>query len=107
PACVREASQSDPWYSEVPVSDDKDLDRDKPDTPEAEAEAEADDLDELDELGDGDGFDRAVAEARGGLDPNLGERPYTEEEVGLRGRSGWGRSPIISVAVLVVGLFLL
>lgn len=102
---MREASQSDPWYSEVPVSDDKDLDRDKPDTPEAEAEA--DDLDELDELGDGDGFDRAVAEARGGLDPNLGERPYTEEEVGLRGRSGWGRSPIISVAVLVVGLFLL
>jgi hypothetical protein len=96
------ASKSDPWYSEVPVSDDKDP---------GVAKADTDD-DELDEL-EGDGFDRAVADAKarvgapGGLDPDLGERPYTQEEAGLRGRVGWGRSPIISAAVIIVGLFLL
>lgn len=99
------ASKSDPWYSEVPVSDDKDLD----------SKVDNDD-DELDEL-DGAGFDRAVADARGrvaagaqldnDLDPGLGERPYTQDEAGLRNRVGWGRSPIISVAVIIVGLFLL
>lgn len=100
---MRGASKSDPWYSQVPVSDEKDPDR--------EEAGAADRDDELDDL-DGDGFDRAVAEARGRvrsdeLDPNLGERPYTAEEAGLRGRVGWGRSPIISVAVIIVGLFLL
>jgi hypothetical protein len=102
---VHGASKSDPWYSEVPVSDEKDPDR-------AEAGGHSTDDDELDEL-EGDGFDRAVADARDRvkspdqLDPDLGERPYTQEEVGLRGRVGWGRSPIISVAVIIVGLFLL
>lgn len=72
--------------------------------------------DELDALDD-EGFDRALAEARGQaaglvsgdgeLDPELGERPYTAEEAGLRTKVGWGRSPIISVAVIIVGLFLL
>jgi hypothetical protein len=100
--------KSDPWYSEVPVSDDKD----ESGAPgESGTKVDTDD-DELDEL-DGDGFDRAVADARDrvgtsdGLDPDLGERPYTQEEVGLRSRVGWGRSPIISVAVIIVGLFLL
>lgn len=97
------ASKSDPWYSEVPVSDDKNPDREAADAPED---------DELDEL-EGDGFDRAVAKARDRVqagdsaDPTLGERPYTMEEAGLRTRVGWGRSPIISVAVIIVGLFLL
>jgi hypothetical protein len=127
---VHGASKSDPWYSEVPVSDEKDPDREEADAPDRDpgdasqpgpdqpaghdghdgpglqSHVDTDD-DELDAL-DGDGFDRAVANARGRVaDPNLGERPYTEEEAGLRGRVGWGRSPIISVAVIVVGLFLL
>ena len=68
-------------------------------------------LDDLDDL-EGDGFDRALAEARGldahdDLDPGLGERPYTAEEAGLRTKVGWGRSPIISALVMVVGVFLL
>src|SRR5690606_38044803 len=41
------------------------------------------------------------------LDPNKGERPYTVEEAGMRSKVGWGRSPIVSAAVIVVGLFLL
>jgi hypothetical protein len=119
---VHGASKSDPWYSEVPVSDDKDLDRDHatspgesgtPDPGESDTKVDTDD-DELDSL-EGDGFDRAVADARDRasakradeLDPDLGERPYTQEEAGLRTRVGWGRSPIISVAVIIVGLFLL
>jgi hypothetical protein len=128
---VHGASKSDPWYSEVPVSDEKDPDREadapKPDSailpsaadgtgrppsrPTGPNTIESDD-DDLDDL-DGDGFDRAVADARervrsaGELDPSLGERPYTQEEAGLRGRVGWGRSPIISVAVIIIGLFLL
>lgn len=111
------ASKSDPWYSEVPVSDDKDLDRDDVPGPgesgaKAKVDTDDDELDELDHL-DGDGFDRAVADARGRVgassvpDPDLGERPYTPEEAGLSNRVGWGRSPIISAAVIIVGLFLL
>jgi len=118
-APVRGASESEPWYSEMPVSDEKDPKGDAAE-PEAgqldEREDDPDDLDELDEL-DGVGFDRAVAQARDraagipvepdALDPGLGERPYTAEEAGLRSRTSWGRSPIVSLAVLVVGLFLL
>jgi hypothetical protein len=117
---VRGASQSDPWYSEVPVSDDKDPDREgaeAPDPAEIDGEVDTEDDDELDDLDhpDGGGFDRAVAEAReraagvvpDDLDPELGERPYTAEEAGLRTKVGWGRSPIISAAVIVIGLFLL
>jgi hypothetical protein len=100
---VREASQSDPWYSEVPVSDDKDLDR-PADEPGKIDTAESDD--ELDALDRDGGFDQAVARARDELDPTAGERPFTEEEAGMR-KVGWGRSPIISVAVIIVGLFLL
>jgi hypothetical protein len=111
---VHGASKSDPWYSEVPVSDDKDLDREAATGPgESGAKAKLDtDDDELDEL-DGAGFDRAVADARdrvsasAGRDLDLEERPYTREEAGLSNRVGWGRSPIISAAVIVVGLFLL
>lgn len=114
---VHGASKSDPWYSEVPVSDDKDLESDHATGPgesgaKAKVDTDDDELDGLDEL-DGAGFDRAVADARGrvgapgGLDPDLGERPYTQDEAGLRTRVGWGRSPIISVAVIIVGLFLL
>jgi hypothetical protein len=114
---VHGASKSDPWYSAVPVSDDKDLDRDHVLEPgesgtKAKVDTDDDDLDDLDNL-DGDGFDRAVADAKGrvgapaGPDPDLGERPYTREEAGLSTRVGWGRSPIISAAVIVVGLFLL
>jgi hypothetical protein len=120
---VHGASESDPWYSELPVSDEKDPDREGADAdtredpglaPESESEPESE-LDELDDL-EGDGFDRAVAQARAqaaGLatddegDPELGERLYTQEEVGLRSKFGWGRSPIISAAVVIVGLFLL
>ena len=106
---VHEASKSDPWYSEEPVSDEKDPDPERdPGAASQPGPVDADD-DELDEL-DGEGFDQAVANARErvrGPDPDLGERPYTQEEVGLRGRVGWGRSPIISVAVIIVGLFLL
>jgi hypothetical protein len=98
---VPKASASDPWYSELPVSDETKPDREEPD---------ADDLDDL----EGDGFDRAVAQAResaargaSGPDPTAGERPYTEEEAGLRSKISWSRSPIISAAVLVVGIFLL
>lgn len=109
------AIKSDPWYSAVPVSDDKDLDRDH--VPGSggsgpKVDTDDDDFDDLDNL-DGDGFDRAVADAKGrvgapvGPDPDLGERPYTREEAGLSTRVGWGRSPIISAAVIVVGLFLL
>jgi hypothetical protein len=84
---------------------------------------ELDELDELDQLDDaGGGFDRAVAQARdraAGRDPegdldldpaSAGERPYTAEEAGLRtrlGGSGWGRSPIVSIAVIIIGTFLL
>ncbi|KIG18286.1 hypothetical protein DB30_01395 [Enhygromyxa salina] len=75
---------------------------------------EDDDDDDLEAL-DGDGFDRVVAQARdqvgaqldGELDPNLGERPYTVEEAGMRSKVGWGRSPIVSAVVVVVGMFLL
>lgn len=76
---------------------------------------EADEADELDGL-DEAGFDAIIAQARDRaagvipddeLDPDLGERPYTQEEAGLRSRVGWGRSPIISAAVVVIGLFLL
>jgi hypothetical protein len=50
-------------------------------------------------------FDREVAAARkAAAEP---ERPFTQDEVGLRNRVGWGRSPIIAVAVIVVGFFLL
>lgn len=50
-------------------------------------------------------FDREVAAARkAAAEP---ERPFTQDEVGLRNRIGWGRSPIIAVAVIVVGFFLL
>lgn len=96
----------------MPVSDDKDLDPDhvpNPGDAGAKVDTDDDELDELDHL-EGQGFDRAVADARDrvGLDPDLGERPYTREEAGLSSsRVGWGRSPIISVAVIVVGLFLL
>jgi hypothetical protein len=103
---VQKAGASDPWYSELPVSDEK-----KPEEPDAPAgSAQPDDDDELDEL-EGDGFDRAVAQARasaggsGQLDPSAGERPYTAEEAGLRTKLS--RSPIVAVAVIVVGLFLL
>jgi hypothetical protein len=96
------------------VSDEKHPDREDADAPDVSAGAAqpAEDDDELDDL-DGDGFDRAVAAARErasgtvDLDPTLGERPYTSEEAGLRSKVGWGRSPIVSVAVIVVGLFLL
>ena len=107
------ASESDPWYRQVPVSDEKD-----PEEP-AEAGEVRDEADELEGLEEG-GFDEIVAHAReraagtsigddfdGDFDPTLGERPFTEEEAGLRSRVGWGRSPIISVAVVIVGLFLL
>jgi hypothetical protein len=120
---VHGASKSDPWYSEVPVSDKEDLDNDQDTRPGesggadsgesgAKAKLDADDTDddELDGL-DGQGFDRAVADARGRVgvadDPDLDERPYTRDEAGLSNRVGWGRSPIISVAVIIVGLFLL
>ncbi len=64
-------------------------------------------LDDLDGL-DGDGFERELADARASAAGEGGdETPYTQEEVGLRSKLGWGRSPIISVAVIVVGLFLL
>jgi len=101
---VPTASKSGPWYDEALVSDDKSPDREEPD-------AAPPDDDELDEL-EGEGFDRAVAAARksaegGGPDPELGERPYTAEEAGMRTKVGWGRSPIISVAVMIIGLFLL
>ncbi|PRQ04817.1 hypothetical protein [Enhygromyxa salina] len=86
-------------------------------------DTEDDEDDDLEAL-DGDGFDRVVAQARaqaaepadegeydpeldGELDPNRGERPYTVEEAGIRSKVGWGRSPIVSAAVVVVGLFLL
>ncbi|WP_106395741.1 hypothetical protein [Enhygromyxa salina] len=103
------------------MSDDKDPERGDakaPDQDGAKVDTEnSDDGDtddaELDDL-DGEGFDRAVADARDrvlspgeDLDPDLGERPYTAEEAGLRSKAGWGRSPIISAAVIVVGLFLL
>lgn len=109
---VHDASESDPWYSEVPVSDDKHPDREDADAPPAPTSSAQLDDDDPDDL-DGDGFDRAVAAARerangsGDLDPSVGERPYTSEEAGLRTKVGWGRSPIVSVAVIVVGLFLL
>jgi hypothetical protein len=118
---VHGASKSDPWYSEVPVSDKEDLDSDQDTRPGepggadsgesgAKVETDDDELDELDGL-DGQGFDRAVADARGrvgiGDDPDVDERPYTRDEAGLSNRVGWGRSPIISVAVIIVGLFLL
>jgi hypothetical protein len=89
------------------VSDKQDLDT-----------ADDDDLDAL----EGAGFDQVVAQARdrvdadldgdldqddGDLDPARGDRPYTVEEAGMRGKVGWGRSPIVSAAVVVVGLFLL
>ncbi|MFV8750306.1 hypothetical protein ACNOYE_07125 [Nannocystaceae bacterium ST9] len=48
-------------------------------------------------------FDREVASARAAASPPV----FTQEEAGLRSRLGWGRSPIIAVAVIVVGLFLL
>lgn len=107
-APVQKASESDPWYSEVLVSDEK-----HPDREDANGSAQPDD-DDLDDL-EGDGFDRAVAAARerasgsGDLDPDpsKGERPFTSEEAGLRTKSGWGRSPIVSVAVIIVGVFLL
>ena len=118
---MRGASETDPWYSEVPVSDET-----KAQDPDDHGP------DELDEL-DGDGFDRAVAQAKAaaaglsssggppvsgddldfdrdeldGPDPTLGERPYTAEEAGLRTKISLGRSPIVSIAVIVVGLFLL
>lgn len=120
---MRGATQSDPWYSEVPVSDDKDPDHEEaaapaedpvePVTDSEDSEDEDDDDDELDAL-EGEGFDQAVAQAREqaagldpDLDPDLGERPYTQEEAGLRSKVGWGRSPIISALVIVVGVFLL
>lgn len=92
------------------MSDDKNPDREEP----GAAQPDDDEHDELDEL-EGEGFDQAVAKARQdaagdldpGLDPELGQRPYTAEEAGLRTKVGWGRSPIISAAVIVVGLFLL
>lgn len=114
---MRGASESDPWYSEVPVSDEKDPKPIKGDA--AEPEASPEDVDDVDEL-EGAGFDRVVSQARDRaagiplapldpdeLDPGRGERPYTAEEVGLRTKASWGRSPIVSLAVLVVGLFLL
>jgi hypothetical protein len=96
------------------VSDEK-----HPDREDAPDDDERDERDELDEL-EGEGFDRAVAAAReravgsGDLDPDpnhpdpsKGDRPYTSEEAGLSSKVGWGRSPVVSVAVIVVGLFLL
>ncbi len=109
---MRGASESDPWYSEVPVSDEKDPDRESADaTAEAPCGAAVDQDDELDEL-DGEGFDRAVAQARSraagdDLDPTFGDRPYTAEEAGLGSKVRGGRSPIVSIAVIVVGVFLL
>lgn len=117
------------------MSDEKDPDREDADAPDQDGakvdtadDGEDDEDDEdLDEL-EGEGFDRAVAEARdraldpgfgpgdgpdldpdseSDLDPGRGERPYTVEEAGLRTKVGWGRSPIVSAAVIVVGLFLL
>lgn len=73
------------WYRVVPVSDDP-KDREPPD----------EDLD----------FEREVASAReAASDP--GGPVFTQQEAGLRSRLGWGRSPIIAVAVIVVGVFLL
>jgi hypothetical protein len=105
---VRGASETDPWYSDVPVSDEKQVpDRDGDASSELGSGSEADELDELDQL-DGDGFDQAVAQARAAADGDPGdERPFTEEEAGLKTRFKLGRSPIISAAVIVVGLFLL
>ncbi len=100
------------------MSDEKDPDRERADAPEGQAAAaehdDDQDDDELDAL-DGDGFDRAVAEAReraagsgdDELDPAFGERPYTAEEAGLSRKVNLGRSPIVSIAVMVVGVFLL
>ncbi|MCA9699679.1 MAG: hypothetical protein KC431_19290, partial [Myxococcales bacterium] len=96
-----------------PVSEPNDPERDEqePDAQDdlAEDESDAEDDPELD-------FGAEVAAARAaaaGLevdsdpDPSLGDRPYTKEEAGLRSKVGWGRSPIVSVAVIIVGLFLL
>lgn len=76
-------------------------------------EVSREEFDDLDDLGDLDeeGFDEAVAAARAAAsddpDPSSGDRLYTKEEVGLARKVGWGRSPIISAAVVVVGVFLL
>jgi hypothetical protein len=50
-------------------------------------------------------FEREVASARQAAAAD--EPVFTQEEAGLRSRLGWGRSPIIAVAVIVVGVFLL
>ena len=72
----------EPWYREVPVSDTDQ--REEPD----------DDID----------FEREVASAR----EAASDAPvFTQEEAGLRSRLGWGRSPILAVVVIVVGVFLL
>ncbi len=49
-------------------------------------------------------FEREVESARQAVsDPAV----LTQEDAGLRSRLGWGRSPIIAVAVIIVSVFLL
>jgi hypothetical protein len=71
------------------------------DDPKDQADGPDDDLD----------FEREVESARQAASappkPGLEEPVFTEQEAGLRSRMGWGRSPIIAVAVIVVGVFLL
>jgi hypothetical protein len=54
-------------------------------------------------------FEREVASARHAASDAAVPSPsvFTQEEAGLSNRLGWGRSPILAVAVIVVGVFLL
>jgi len=62
------------------------------------------DTDQREEPDDDIDFEREVASAR----EAASDAPvFTQEEAGLRSRLGWGRSPILAVVVIVVGVFLL
>ncbi|EDM79843.1 hypothetical protein PPSIR1_32128 [Plesiocystis pacifica SIR-1] len=71
------------------------------DAPAADLGADLGGETEVDEDFDDDlDIDAAVAQA-------TADRPFTQEEAGLRTRVGWGRSPIVAGAVIIIGLFLL
>ncbi len=84
------------------MSDSNSRDDREDSPPPARPNVEGPDVED-DDLDDED-FERAVAQARHSAEDN---RVLTQEEAGLRNRLGWGRSPILAVVVIVVGVFLL